>query len=76
MPFERAMGRTSRAFGRLCAAASSTAVGLPEEQLRFVFSTFVVGLGLHAMRAARRIKKWGGREDDDDVDDDDDDEEG
>ena len=37
------------------AAASTAAVGLPEEQLRLAFSTFVVGLGLHALRAATRM---------------------
>ena len=38
------------------AAAASAAVELPEEHLRLLFSAFVVGLGLHAMRAARRVK--------------------
>ena len=38
------------------AAASVTAVNLPEEHLRLVFSTFVVGLGVQALRAARRMK--------------------
>jgi len=37
------------------AVASSTAVGLPEEHLRIMFSTFVFGLGAHALRAAKRM---------------------
>lgn len=39
------------------AVGSAAAVGLPEEQLRLLFSAFITGLGLHAMRAARRMKK-------------------
>jgi len=39
------------------AAAAAAAVELPEEQLRLIFSTFVVGLGLHALRAAARMPK-------------------